>query len=146
MKNWDVLDIQNDILEVATADRKENQYIVSDLGATFGRLGNNNFPLFHRFGRTTGKPKDFAKSKLIRKVKNGKVELSYKGKNREIFEGITVKNAKWLYELFSQLSDKQIGDAFRAANYSPPEVEIYMKAVKNKIAELAAVAENKNKK
>jgi len=146
MKNWDVLDIQNDILEVATADNKENQYIVSDLGATFGKLGNNNLPLFYRFGRSTGKPKDFAKSKLIRKVKNGNVELSYKGKNREIFEGVTVENASWLYELLSQLSDRQIGDAFRAANYSPSEVEIYTQAVKNKIAELAVFAENKNKK
>lgn len=146
MTNWDVLDIQNDILEVTTADNKENQFIVSDLGATFGRLGNNNLPLFHRFGRTTGKPKDFSKSKLIRKVKNGKVELSYKGKNREIFEGITVENAEWLYDLLSKLTDKQIADAFRAANYSPSEIEIYIKAVKSKIAELAVLTENKNQK
>ena len=146
MKNWDVLDIQNDILEVTTANNKENQYIVSDLGATFGRLGNNNLPLFHRFGRTTGKPNDFAKSKLIRKVINGKVELSYKGKNRDIFEGITVENAKWLYGLLSQLSDKQIAEAFRAANYSPSEIEIYKRAVKSKISELAVVAGNINKK
>lgn len=144
MKNWDVLDIQNDILEVTTADSKENYYIVSDLGATFGRLGNNNLPLFYRFGRGTGKPKDFAKTKLIRKVRNGKIELSYKGKNREIFEGITVENAEWLYGLLSKLSDKQIGDAFRAANYSPSEVEIYTKAVKDKIAELDAIIEKQN--
>lgn len=143
MTNWDVLDIQNDILETTTAAGKENQYIVSDLGATFGRLGNNNFPLFFRFGRTTGKPFDFAKTKLIRKVKNGKVELAYKGKNREIFEGITIENAKWLYDSLSKLSDKQIADAFRAANYSPSETEIYTKAVKNKIAELAVIAEDK---
>lgn len=144
MANWDVLDIQNDILEITTADNKENQYIVSDLGATFGSLGNNNFPLFHRFGRSTGKPKDFAKTNLVRKVKNGKVLLSYKGKNREIFEGVTIENAKWLYALLSKLSDKQIGDAFRAANYSPLEVEIYTKAVKNKIAELAVINEKQN--
>lgn len=143
MTNWDVLDIQNDILEVTTADGKENQFIVSDLGATFGRLGNNNLPLFHRFGRTTGNPNDFAKSRLIRKVGNGKVELSYKGKNREIFEDITAENAGWLYNLLSKLSDKQIADAFRAANYSPSEVEIYRKAVKNKIAELAIIVEDR---
>lgn len=137
--NWDVLDIQNDILEVTTGGKRENHFIVSDLGATFGSLGNNNLPLFHRFGRTTGKPYDFAKTKLIRKVKSGKVELDYKGKNREFFEGITIENAKWLYELLSKLSDKQIADAFRAANYSPTEVEIYTKAVKNKIAELAVI-------
>ena len=34
MTNWDVLDLQNKVLDVDG----ENQYIVSDLGATFGRL------------------------------------------------------------------------------------------------------------
>ncbi len=58
-------------------------------------------------------------SKLVRDVEDGFVELSYKGKNRGLFEDITVENARWLSGLLSQLSDKQISDAFRAANYSP---------------------------
>ena len=33
MTNWDVLDLQNKILQVGD----ENHYIVSDLGSTFGR-------------------------------------------------------------------------------------------------------------
>jgi hypothetical protein len=47
MTNWDLLDLQNEILH----QDGENQYIVSDLGATFGKLGNNNLPIFFRLGR-----------------------------------------------------------------------------------------------
>lgn len=141
MTNWDVLDLQNKILEVDG----ENHYIVSDLGATFGRLGNNNLPIIYRLGRKTGNPQAYAKTKFIRRVESdGDVILSYKGKNRGVFKGITVEDARWLSTLMSKLSDKQIGDAFRAARYSDADVAIYVSAIKRKIAELqeAAAANN----
>ena len=123
----------------------ENHYIVSDLGATFGRLGNNNLPIIYRLGRKTSNPKAYAKTKFIRRVeKDGDVILSYKGKNRGLFKGFTVEDARWLSKLMSQLSDKQIGDAFRAANYSDAEVAVYVSAVKRKIAELQDAAASNN--
>ena len=141
MTNWDVLDLQNKVLDVGG----ENHYIVSDLGATFGRLGNNNFPIIYRLGRKTGSPKHYAKTQFIRRVKdNGEVVLSYKGKNRGVFKGFTIEDARWLSRLMTQLSDKQIGDAFRAANYSEAEVALYVTSIKRKIDELknAAAANN----
>ena len=141
MTNWDVLDLQNKVVDVGG----ENHYIVSDLGATFGRLGNNNFPIIYRLGRKTGSPKHYAKTKFIRRVEDdGDVILSYKGKNRGVFKGFTVEDARWLSRLMTQLSDKQIGDAFRAANYNQSEVAVYVNAVKRKIEELkdAAAANN----
>lgn len=141
MTNWDVLDLQNKVVDVGS----ENHYIVSDLGATFGRLGNNNFPIIYRLGRKTGSPKHYAKTKFIRRVEDdGDVILSYKGKNRGVFKGITVEDARWLSRLMSQLSDKQIGDAFRAANFSDAEVATYVSAVKRKIAELKDAASANN--
>jgi hypothetical protein len=141
MTNWDVLDLQNKVIEVGD----ENHYIVSDLGATFGKLGNNNFPIIYRLGRKTGSPKHYAKTQFIRRVEDdGEVVLSYKGKNRGIFKGFTVEDARWLSKLMSQLSDKQIGDAFRAANFSDAEVAAYVSAVKRKIAELKEAASATN--
>ncbi|MEQ1763591.1 MAG: hypothetical protein ABL984_10645 [Pyrinomonadaceae bacterium] len=141
MTNWDVLDLQNKVIEVDG----ENQYIVSDLGATFGRLGNNNLPIIYRLGRKTGSPQAYAKTKFIRRVESdGDVILSYKGKNRGVFKGITIEDARWLSTLMSKLSDKQIGDAFRAANYSPADVSIYVSAIKRKIAELQDAASANN--
>ncbi len=141
MTNWDVLDLQNKVIEVDG----ENHYIVSDLGSTFGRLGNNNLPIFYRLGRKTSNPKAYAKTKFIRRVESdGDVILSYKGKNRGVFKGITVEDARWLSTLMSKLSDKQIGDAFRAANYSAADVAVYVAAVKRKIAELQDAASANN--
>ncbi|MDI1242069.1 MAG: hypothetical protein PSX80_09135 [bacterium] len=141
MTNWDVLDLQNKILEVDG----ENQYIVSDLGATFGKLGNNNFPIIYRLGRKTGSPQAYAKTRLIRRVeKDGDVILSYKGKNRGVFKGITVEDARWLSTLMSKLSDKQISDAFRAANYSAADIAVYVSAIRRKIVELQEVASSNN--
>lgn len=136
MTNWDVLDLQNKVLEVDG----ERQYIVSDLGATFGKLGNNNLPIIYRLGRKTGSPKHYARTKFIREVENGEVKLSYKGKNRGLFKGFTVADARWLAGLLGRLSDRQIGDAFRAANYSAAEVATYTRAVRGKIAELQNAA------
>ncbi len=57
LKNWDILDLQNKVLEVKTKKGKEYHYIVSDLGGTLGKLGNNNFPVIYRLGRSTGNPR-----------------------------------------------------------------------------------------
>lgn len=139
MTNWDVLDLQNEVLHT----HGENHYIVSDLGSTFGKLGNNNLPIFFRLGRKTGSPKHYIKTKFVKEAERGEVELAYKGKNRKLFKGFTVADARWLSKLLNKLSDQQIRDIFRAANYAPADVDIFTQAVKNKIAELdKAVASN----
>ena len=136
LNNWDVIDLQNKVIAVGS----EDHYIVSDLGATFGRLGNNNLPIVYRLGRKTGSPEHYSKTEFIDGVEDGEVKLSYKGKNRGLFEGFTVEDARWLAQRFEKLSDKQIGDAFRAANYTPREVAAYVAAVRQKITELQNAA------
>ncbi|PYS99918.1 MAG: hypothetical protein DMF63_09600 [Acidobacteria bacterium] len=132
MSNWDVLDLQNEILHTGG----ENQYIVSDLGSTFGRLGNNNLPVIYRFGRKVGSPKHYTRTKFVKEVERGQVRLAYKGKNRKMFKGFTIAEARWLLNRLSPLSDQQIRDAFRAANYSPADIETYTQTVRRKIDEL----------
>jgi hypothetical protein len=136
MSNWDILDAQNKILEVGN----ERQYVISDLGRTFGKFGNNNVPIIYRLGRRTGSPEHYAKTRFVREVKNGEVKLAYKGKKGGLFKGFTVAEARWLAILLARLSDKQISDAFRAANYSTEEVAVYTQAVKRKITELQNAA------
>jgi len=132
MTNWDLLDLQNEVLH----KDGENQYVISDLGATFGKLGNNNLPIFFRLGRKTGSPKHYVKTRFIKKVERGEVKLAFKGKNRGLMKGITVAEARWLSQLLKKLSDQQIRDVFRAANYAPADVDVFTQAVKNKITEL----------
>ena len=140
MNNWDVLDLQNKVLQVGG----RQHYIVSDLGRTFGRLGNNNFPVIYRLGRRTGSPGHYTETDFVEKVDDGEVKLAYKGKNRGLFEGFTVEDATWLADRFQNLSDKQIADAFRAAEYSPEEIDVYVEAVRRRINELESAAANNN--
>jgi hypothetical protein len=66
-------------------------------------------------------------------VKGNVIDFNYGGKSKSLFENITVQDAKWIGSLLARLSDKQIRDAFRAANYSLEEVESLFHAVKNRI-------------
>lgn len=136
LSNWDVLDLQNKVLQVGN----EQHYIVSDLGSTFGSLGNNNLPIIYRLGRSTGNAKDYANSDFIDGVEGNEVKLAYKGKNRDVFRGFTTEDARWLAGLLKQLSDKQIRDSFRAAGFSSGEVNTYVKAVSGRILELDRAA------
>ena len=55
---------------------------------------------------------------------------------RWVGKHIPRKDAKWIGSLLSQLTPQQISDAFRAAGYSPDEVQAYSHAVVSRIEEL----------
>ncbi|HVF30712.1 MAG TPA: hypothetical protein VNA22_07055 [Pyrinomonadaceae bacterium] len=139
MTNWDVLDLQNKVLKQPTGER---HYVVSDLGATFGKLGNNNLPIIYRLGRKTGSPRHYSRTRFVKEVEGNEVKLAYKGKSRKLFKGFTLSDARWLANNLNRLSDAHIRDAFRAANYSPADVETYLRAVRGKIDELNRAVSN----
>lgn len=137
LNNWDIKDENNVILFVpgGRRGRNESQYAISDLGATFGKTGS--LPLLWRITRSRNNAEDFAEAKFIDKVKDdGRVDFRYGGKKRELFENVTVAQAKWIGGWLSRLSDRQISDAFRAANYDPSEVRMMTQAVRARINEL----------
>ena len=88
--NWDLLDMQNKVLRVSNGDSIEHDFIISDLGATFGKVGDNNLPLFFRLGRATDKPEVWSNAGFIKGVKDGKLEFDFKGKSRQLMSDITV--------------------------------------------------------
>ena len=110
----------------------ELQYIISDLGATFGKTGG-----FISHNRNA--PGDFVKTKFVEGVEGNRVRFAYGGKNAGLFKNISVEQTKWIGSLLSQLSDQQIGDAFRAANYSPEDVDVLTRAVRARIDQLVNV-------
>ncbi|MDQ1613394.1 MAG: hypothetical protein QOG00_3325 [Pyrinomonadaceae bacterium] len=134
MNNWDIKDENNVILHVKSEDgQSELHYIVSDLGATFGKIGSG--PL-QKLKRSRNNPEDYAASKFVDHVYKDRVFFHYGGKMADIFEDISVGDVQWIAGLLSRLSDQQIGDAFRAANYTPAEVTILTGAVRARINEL----------
>ena len=133
INNWDLKDTNNKIVYVpGDGGEGELRYIISDLGATFGKTGN-----FITHDRNA--PENFAKSKFVEKVENGHVKFSYDGKNSGLFHGISVENARWIGEQLSRLSDKQIEDAFRAANYSGADLQTLVAEVRSRVQELTSL-------
>jgi hypothetical protein len=133
LNNWDIKDENNVILY--RPGGTELLYTISDLGATFGKTGS--LPVIWRITRSRNKPEDFAEAKFIEKVEDGRVNFKYGGKMGDIFDDITVPQARWVGGLLSRLSDRQIADAFRAANYSSSEVRTLTGALRWRINQLA---------
>lgn len=129
VNNWDLKDDNNAII----TEGGKTYLIISDMGSSFGRLAKTNES---RSGRSVNKAEHYAEANFIKGVSGGIVELDYRGGGADHLKGISVENARWLAELLMQLSDKQISDAFRAANYSNDDVNIYTQAVKARIAAL----------
>ena len=132
INNWDIQNHNNNILLVTdeATGEKEARYFDTDLGASFGKEGNF-------IGHTRNRPDQYvADTKFITGVEHGMVRFDYKGKNKQLINDITVGQAKWLGNILSQLSDQQISDAFRAANYSPEQIEALTRVVKARINEL----------
>ncbi|MCO6510595.1 MAG: hypothetical protein J5I65_07355 [Aridibacter famidurans] len=130
--NWDVKDGNNIILN----KNGKAHYAISDLGATFGQLGGNDLPIIWRFGRSINEPEDYEKTDLVDETDGKKIELAYKGRKSGIFDEATKAEARWLVGLLRKLSERQIRDAFRAANYTDEEIETYVGAVIERIDEL----------
>jgi hypothetical protein len=143
INNWDLKDINNAIYD----EKGEGpRYVVSDLGASFGETGN-------AITRSKSNVGDYADSKFIQKVTPEHVDFilasrpfvlsavnvpyySSRTHMQDIVKDIPIAHVKWLGKLLESLSDEQIRDCFRAAGYSPEEVEGYAAAVKERINNL----------
>jgi hypothetical protein len=139
MENWDLKDSNNRILLVRRDGRSELHYIVSDLGTTFGKTGGQKSPMafLRNIKGSRNEPDDFVKDAFIEEVQGNTVRLHYSGKNTSMMRNISIADARWIGGWLSRLSDRQIEDAFRAANYSPEEVRMLAGAVRKRINELS---------
>jgi hypothetical protein len=133
INNWDLKDSNNVILK----DGNELHYAISDLGATFGHASTT--PILWRITRSRNNPANYAKSDFFEKVKDNRVVLHFGGKNRGLLKDITIQDAQWIASLLSQLSDRQIRDAFRAANYTPGQINLLTGEVRERTNELLSL-------
>jgi hypothetical protein len=152
LNNFDAHSGNNRIIHVSGSRGAEARYYVSDLGATLGRAGGLGGT------RTKNDLADFLSTKFVRGVdaRDGVVEFDYDTRPRGIghlsvlhplyyrsqvnkekaMRGIPVSHARWIGSLLSQLSDEQLRDAFRAANYSEGTRESYVRALRERINQL----------
>ncbi len=100
----------------------EQRYYLKDLGGSFGKAGLG-------FNRTKGVLSDYKSRPLIHKDNGDYLDFWF-------FKHIPRAHAKWIGGWLSQLSDEQIKDAFRAAGFSPAEIDGFAAKVRDKINEL----------
>ena len=129
LNNWDLKDSNNKIIYVPGEGGGELRYVVSDLGATFGKTGN-----FITHSRN--EPEKYVKTGFVDKVEGGRVKFEYNGKKGGLFDAVTVEQAGWIGDILGRLSEEQVMDAFRAANYGPKEVEALSQEVLGRINSL----------
>jgi len=128
INNWDMKDSNNQILAAKhqTSGESELRYVISDLGGSLGKTGGV-------FSRSRNKPSDYVKAEFIDGVKHNVIDFHYNGKNKALFEGITIEDARWLASRLRKLSNDQLKDAFRAANYSSSDVDKMAQTVRERI-------------
>lgn len=128
LNNWDIKDSNTERLLVRNraSGKYETHYVMSDLGGTLGKTGNF-------LTRSRNRPEHFIKAAFIDTVKDQHVDFHYSGKRKSLFRDITVDQARWIGSWLSQVSDRQIRDAFRAANYGPEETKALTQAVRGRI-------------
>ncbi|HEX6044364.1 MAG TPA: hypothetical protein VFZ22_07740 [Pyrinomonadaceae bacterium] len=134
INNWDLKDSNNEIVQAGGQEGTELRYIISDLGATFGHASTT--PLFWRLTRSRNNPDKYAKTKFLEKVKGNRVVLHFGGKNRGLMKDIQVRDAQWLSSWLGKLSDQQLRDAFRAANYRTDQINALARTVRERSNEL----------
>ena len=127
LNNWDLKNSNHRILYAK--DENELRYVVSDLGVAFGKTGNM---ITHNRNR----PDEFVKQGFIKNATGEHIAFDFHATHDQMLDNVTVAQGKWIGNILSQLSDKQISDAFRAANYSPEEIEMLTRTVRERINEL----------
>jgi hypothetical protein len=140
INNWDMKSANNVLIE----DGDMQKYVISDLGVSFGKTGSNPLPLFWRIGRSRNDPQGFSNTRLVSGTSREHVHVVFNGKNRSRMHDFTHEDAAWLSALLKQLSDKQIRDMFRAANYSNTDVNLLTRSLKTRIAQLDAAAKDRH--
>jgi hypothetical protein len=138
--NWDLPGIQNTIvLEVpATGRGREQWYIVSDYGGTFGK-GEKGGLLARR---TRWNLEDYQKEKFLDGVSGRLLRLHYRGDAP--ISAVPIDHARWFAGLASQLTPMQVRQAFAAAGATPAEVEGFTAKFLDKIVELQATVRSKS--
>jgi hypothetical protein len=143
INNWDLKELNNGVYAASGA---EGRYLISDLGASLGRTGNS-------FSRSRGVMKDYVETKFVKKVTPKDVDLVmhsrpffltifnfpyYRTRTRmeSVAKHIPIADARWIGTRLGQLSPEQIRDCFRAAGFSPEEVEGYTGIVMQRIEAL----------
>jgi hypothetical protein len=117
VNNWDAKPDNNNVLGMYDDDGAtiKEWYIVSDWGATFGKMGSV-------FTHNKWDLDDFRRQRFIDGVSGETLKLRYSGRSSAAIKAVPLDHARWFAGIVSQLTDDQLRAAFKAAGASNAEV------------------------
>ena len=132
INNWDLGGTRNmTVLKVPGENgAAELRYLVSDLGATFGKMGSMGLIR----SRTKWNLEDFQEQEFIDRVAAGSVDLHFAGDGA--INLVPLDHARWFAGLVGQLTPEQVRAAFEVAGATPAEIDGFATRLLQKIAEL----------
>ena len=148
LSNWDLKDDNNAIYEERDKPAQKI-YGVTDVGATFGSSGKS-FP----DSKSKNNLQMYRGRKFISKVTATTVDFNFPSRPAIVYyffappfvlgarhfywigRKIPLQDVKWIAGILSQLSQDQVRDAFRAAGYTPQQIDAYTAEVESRIAQL----------
>jgi hypothetical protein len=143
LNNFDLKTLNNKIVRPGKKKSSEETkliYYVNDLGATLGSTGAwyTNAPILGEIPTgTKGNVEDYARSKFIDSVTDGKVIFHHKRRRaKRAINRVAIENARWMGNLLARLTDKQLSDAFRAGGFDENETATYIRAIRDRIKQL----------
>ena len=148
INNWDLENKNNSVYEEKKTGQKQRIYMVSDLGASFGTAW-----LDRTHAKSKGNLEWYQRTRFITRIRHNSVDFEdprrpamiVLANPHEFFTRIGIRwigrdvprdDARWMGGLLARLSEGQIRDAFRAAGYSPEEIDGFAAVVENRIAAL----------
>ena len=154
LNNYDIRPDNNSVLLMKNPlnGQAEACYAVTDLGATLGRAGGLGGK------RSKNNLQDFLSTRFVLGAEDQKVQFDFhtrpkkmgifasifnpsyykrQAKKERIMRDIPVAHARWIGSLLAQLSDAQLRDAFKAANYPDVTIEKYVEAIRGRINQLS---------
>ena len=161
LANYDTRLLNNKILTTQNASTGvlEARYVATDVGATFGKVGGLGSK------RSKNSLSDFRENKFILGVENGVVKFDYEtkpkgmgkfasffkpsyrssqAKKERAMQNVSVENARWVGSMLAKLSDEQLRDAFRAANYDAQTMEGFIQILRQNINKLTQLGSATN--
>jgi hypothetical protein len=149
INNWDLKDKNTSIRETLDSQgHPVDLYYISDLGAGFGTNG-----IARPRSISKGDLDSYRDSRFIKKITPEYVDFATPKRPPIVFlvnpheflsrlrldwigHRVPRADARWTGDLLGRLSPSQIQDAFRAAGYSPTEVDGFTAVLKDRIAQL----------
>ncbi len=122
----DLKNSNNSLYERRDGDYVEQWYVARDVGSALGDT--------HRMAPRKNHIDSFERMPFILGVNNGYVDFAYNGWYRNLVEQrIKPEDVAWICNLFGQLSDRQMQDAFRAAGFDPDIAGRFIAKLREKI-------------